>query len=149
VTLKQWSILMNYECDSGEIAFLQQAVQPDPTNHQCYFVGVMKSKYACPSRNTGKSGLSGGSVFVIMFFVVGAMYFGGGIAYKYKRKGTTGIESIPNIDFWRTLPGLVKDGCRYSWQKACVAYHYIRDRIESRSGGGETTGSTGSYEEVS
>jgi hypothetical protein len=24
---------------------------------------------------------------------------------------------VPNLEFWRDLPGLLKDGCIYSWQR--------------------------------
>jgi hypothetical protein len=31
-----------------------------------------------------------------------------GMAYMYKVKGATGVEMVPNIDFWRDLPALLK-----------------------------------------
>lgn len=50
--------------------------------------------------------------------VVATVYVVVGCTYKWKRQGTTGVESCPNVDFWRTLPGLVKDGCVFSFQRA-------------------------------
>ena len=35
----------------------------------------------------------------------------------YKAKEARGVEAIPNIEFWRSLPGLIKDGCVFSWSK--------------------------------
>lgn len=71
---------------------------------------------ACPTDFTpaGEGGLSGGSIFLILFFVFLILYFVGGFVFKTKRKGTTGMESIPNIDIWRRVPGLIKDGCQYT-----------------------------------
>lgn len=36
------------------------------------------------------------------------MYLVVGIAYNVKFRGATGAEAIPNMGFWRQLPGLVK-----------------------------------------
>ncbi len=41
------------------------------------------------------------------------VYFGGGFIYLHFVKGNRGIEQIPNLEFWRALPGLVYDGCVY------------------------------------
>jgi cation-dependent mannose-6-phosphate receptor len=59
---------------------------------------------------THRHGLSGGSVLLIIFFIAFGVYFVGGIAILYFMRGARGLEAIPNIDFWRGLPGLVKDG---------------------------------------
>ena len=38
----------------------------------------------------------------------GFLYVAIGVAYNYKFKGQTGVEMVPNIEFWRSLPGLLK-----------------------------------------
>jgi len=76
-----------------------------------------------PSSSGGKgpdgtsSGLSGGSVFLIILVVLLPIYIAAGCVYKTKTKGTSGVESCPNVDFWRDLPGLVKDGFRFTFSK--------------------------------
>jgi len=40
--------------------------------------------------------------------VGGFLYIAIGMAYNYKFKGQTGVEMIPNIEFWRGLPSLLK-----------------------------------------
>jgi len=42
------------------------------------------------------------------FFVGGFLYVAIGMAYNYKFKGQTGVEMVPNIEFWRGLPSLLK-----------------------------------------
>ena len=37
-----------------------------------------------------------------------------GMVAKTKR-GAIGMEAVPNIGFWRSLPGLAADGARYVW----------------------------------
>jgi len=56
-----------------------------------------------------KKGLSGGSVFLIIFFCGFFVYFAAGIGWNAYH-GATGVEMIPNVEFWKDLPFLVKDG---------------------------------------
>lgn len=64
-----------------------------------------------------KKGLSGGWVFIIILCVVLPLYVVGGCVYKSQKQGATGMEKCPNIDFWRNLPGLCKDGCVFTFRK--------------------------------
>ena len=65
------------------------------------------------------SGLSGGDVFLIIFFVGGFLYVAVGALVKHKRYNATGKDMMPNIDFWQDLPHLLKDGFRFTFQKCC------------------------------
>ncbi|KAJ9465061.1 hypothetical protein DIPPA_20826 [Diplonema papillatum] len=56
-------------------------------------------------------GLTGGGVFLIIFFVTGFVYIAGGCAWNYL-KGNRGADLCPNREFWGGLPGLIADGCR-------------------------------------
>ncbi|KAL6261207.1 hypothetical protein P5V15_008732 [Pogonomyrmex californicus] len=72
---------------------------------------TLRSPYGCkiiPKSET--KGLSTGSVLVILFFTFAGLYFFGGIIILKTLRGATGWEMIPNLDFWSTLPSLVKDG---------------------------------------
>ena len=60
---------------------------------------------------------SGGSIFLIIFFVGFFVYFVAGIIYKKKRYDAQGVDMVPNIDFWKELPFLVKDGVAYTIDK--------------------------------
>jgi len=85
------------------------------------FTITFPSKYGCPSSGGGsggkKGGLSGGWVFIIILLVTSFVYVVGGCVYKRRVQGTTGRESCPNVAFWMAIPGLVKDGCRFTWSK--------------------------------
>jgi len=74
--------------------------------------------------------ISGGSVFLIVFFVLLFVYCAAGAAYQFKMKDSRGLDLIPNLEFWKDLPFLIKDGCVFCYQKT-------RDlimRITSRGG---------------
>ncbi len=42
------------------------------------------------------------------FFVLLTVYFVGGILFMKFGKNSTGIEMIPNLSFWKSLPGNIK-----------------------------------------
>lgn len=45
---------------------------------------------------------------LIIFLLSSLFYFVGGGCLLYFVRGARGIEVVPNIDFWRSLPGLIK-----------------------------------------
>ena len=56
-------------------------------------------------------------MFLIFFFLGSGMYVGGGVYYNTKTKGAVGMQSLPHLEFWSTMPGLVKDGLTFSVAK--------------------------------
>jgi hypothetical protein len=65
-------------------------------------------------------GMSGGWIFIIILLVALFLFFAIGIAYKrFKMGATSWKESVPLIDFWVTLPGLVKDGFAFVFKQKC------------------------------
>lgn len=76
---------------------------------------AISSPEVCPKKVQPNSGGSGGpstgTILVIIFFVVLVVYLVAGVLFMKYRRGATGREVIPNIEFWSSLPGLIKDGC--------------------------------------
>jgi hypothetical protein len=104
--------VIQYKCGSGTSDTMTVSEEPNT----CVFTLVLESKYACVGGGDddgGSSGLSGGWIFIIILVVVIPVYIVAGCIYKTTKAGTSGIESCPNIDFWRDLPGLIKDGFRW------------------------------------
>jgi len=93
----------------------------------CTFTITLKAKQGCPGGGpppppppgpdgpSSSGGLSGGWVFVIILLVGGVVYIGAGCLWGYKKKQVTGVEAFPHIAFWRDLPALCKDGCRWTY----------------------------------
>jgi len=70
-----------------------------------------------PAPGAVSKGLSGGGLFLILFSVAVLLYGGGGTWYNIKyREKPQSMEAFPHIEYWRELPGLVKDGCKFSWK---------------------------------
>lgn len=85
----------------------------------CQYTFTASTKHACPGGSPGPSpgkkgeGLSPGSIFLIAFFVSAVVYLIAGAAVKWKMYSATGVDMVPNIEFWSQLPGLIRDGCLF------------------------------------
>nr|CAD7445627.1 unnamed protein product [Timema bartmani] len=55
------------------------------------------------------SGLSTGSLLVILFITFSSVYFFGGVLALKLLRGAEGKEMIPNYDFWADVPYLCRD----------------------------------------
>merc|ERR1711937_916956 len=75
-----------------------------------------ESKHACDAKDNGDgeaSGLSFGSICLIVMLVLVVVYFVGGFLFLRFAKQREGAEAVPQLEFWKELPGLVVDGGRY------------------------------------
>jgi len=113
-------IFFDCDADAPEIPPATTFTVEEPTvcNYQVRF----PTSFACGGGGGGggggsDGGLSGGSVFLIIFFVGGFVYLAGGVLYNTKQLGRTGLEAIPNIEFWREFPTYVKDGVSFAIAK--------------------------------
>ena len=68
------------------------------------------SKSVCQLSFKIFKGLSGGSILLILVFVVIIVYLIIGIGLQKLKHGATGTDVIPNKSFWFGCGGLVKDG---------------------------------------
>jgi len=106
------------------------------------YLFVIAASHACPTSPPGDvlgTGLTWGWFFITALSITMSLYCGVGMVWKYKKLGVTGIETVPNIEFWRDLPGLIKDGIAYFLKlvKACLA-----------KGGGPASSAGGGYSTV-
>jgi hypothetical protein len=80
-------------------------------NSKYFFAG--KSKYACPGAAGGNLPLGQygvGGLLLTLFFAAIALYFiVGAIVLKFKFQ-KNGVELIPNVEFWKDVPLLIRDG---------------------------------------
>eukprot|EP00040_Diaphanoeca_grandis_P003900 m.26328 g.26328 ORF g.26328 m.26328 type:complete len:243 (-) comp15359_c0_seq1:192-920(-) len=82
------------------------------TAHCCYIQG------AAPSHSSSVVKISAGTTLLLVFaFGLVVPYFGFGALYNYSMQGKSGKELIPNKDVWVSLPGLIKEGGRFTVHK--------------------------------
>ena len=70
----------------------------------CAYATTMVHPSACPT--LGKSTAGWGFGNWVFFLALGAfaVYFLGGMAFRYRQLGMRGIDMVPNLEFWRELP---------------------------------------------
>jgi hypothetical protein len=104
-----------------KLACIKDGRQDDPVfeyidGNGTHYEFLLKSVCACPggcpqtSRRSSSGGLSPGSILLIIFFVLVALYLLVGVSYQVVMKKANGVEMIPNSGFWCSLPGYIKDG---------------------------------------
>lgn len=120
-------------CSQGEDEY---KADHDQINH---FTVQVTSKKACGTASGDDGGLSGGWAFIIFLICVTAVYVIAGCLFKHYKQGTQGLESCPNVDFWRDLPALVKDGCKYSMNKVQDLIARCQGKPAGSGGGGSQT----------
>ncbi|KAH9524733.1 hypothetical protein Btru_027646 [Bulinus truncatus] len=102
---------LNVVCRDVEANFTYENESPLQT-----YIFTLYTRYGCLPSNDKSGGLSVGSVLVILFFVLLLIYLVGGVLFlKYVRKAE-GIEVIPNVEFWKDLPSLIKDGILFTFR---------------------------------
>jgi len=128
------SLKINIKCDPDEIpGYLFEAGIID----LCSFTLEFISASGCPiadeqsgSNNGGDDGplkISIGWLLIILAFVLFVLYIVGGSVYKWKiKKEPLGVNIIPNIEFWKELPFLVKDGFIFTGTGIAKLYRRVR-----------------------
>jgi len=119
------------KCDSkagtGTISQVDETVS-------CRYTANMASKYACEggsSGNDGKDddkdkdkggGFPWGWTIIGIFFGCVILYIIIGMAVKWKVYGAepASLDIIPNVEFWKELPFLFYDGCKYTIRKVTM-----------------------------
>lgn len=74
---------------------------------------LLFSSYACLVTIEEITQSSTGKVLLILFFIGTFTYFTIGSIVRFMYLGARGIEVIPNLEFWKDLPSLVRDGARF------------------------------------
>lgn len=127
------TVVMNIQC--ADKANINQFAVTEPANPKCQYISTIAHPNACPGAATagsstgtggstsgggkhGKGGLSGGSIFLIAFFVSAVVYLVAGFIVNWKVRGASpGVDAVPNIELWRQVPGLVVDGIVFTKNK--------------------------------
>ena len=81
----------------------------------CVFSMTVRAKQACPLSSDGSDSISGGTIFVIILFVVIVVYLIGGVAYNRMKRKETGLNLLPHPSFWVAIFGYFMHGCRFTW----------------------------------
>lgn len=95
------TVALSFKCMAGATTLVSATV-----DSSCHYALMFTSSGACGTTltpPTPSTPLGGGAIFVIVCVVVIFLYISVGVVYKTRTRGTSGMESIPNIDFWRDV----------------------------------------------
>lgn len=76
----------------------------------CFYLFEMDSSLACSPE---VSHISVGSILLVIFASLVAVYIIGGFLYQRLVVGAKGMEQFPHLAFWQDLGNLVADGCDF------------------------------------
>ncbi|XP_048247816.1 uncharacterized protein LOC125377817 [Haliotis rufescens] len=109
------SAIITLVCDKSVEGTLK-AVGEKPAKSGKYLM-TLTSKYACESTGgtvTVTYSLSVGSILVIAVVVLSVVYAVGGVSIQKFVRKAEGKEIIPNLNFWSSIPGLIKGGVLFT-----------------------------------
>jgi hypothetical protein len=107
---------INIQCDptAAVLSFVNfveaTPSQPPPPSYK--YTLSLTSSVLC-----GGGGVSGGTIFVIILFTGAILYVIGGVVYNKFQLQKDGIELLPNVEFWREVPGYIQDGAMFTKSK--------------------------------
>eukprot|EP01123_Difflugia_compressa_P011847 TRINITY_DN485_c0_g1_i2.p1 TRINITY_DN485_c0_g1~~TRINITY_DN485_c0_g1_i2.p1 ORF type:complete len:245 (-),score=37.41 TRINITY_DN485_c0_g1_i2:62-796(-) len=99
-------------CD-GTSKLTPQAFKPaaPPPPILAVYDYYIDANYSC------SSGISIGWILVIVLICIIVVYLAAGITFNVVKNQKTGVEVIPNLEFWTSAPGMAKDGVLFLWNK--------------------------------
>lgn len=102
-------ITCRQDVDAANFAVLYEE-NSENSKSDCFYLMELESRVACSTKATG---LSTGSVFLIVFSCLVIAYLVFGMLYKRFVTGAKGLEQVPNIGFWRSCGNMQADGCDF------------------------------------
>ena len=123
-----------YCAENQETNFVQTKINSN-TITKCNLEFSIKSPAGC---RIGYGSGTGRKSEIILFWIVIVflIYAVAGYIYNSKYKGKNGIEAFPNLEFWKELPGLVKDGIKFSCEKMSLGVEVAKNKLNNKSTGG-------------
>jgi len=125
------TVFINLKCDEGQSPGTLSGVKEDFVHKDSKYTTTFTSKCACddgcPYPEETGTGLSAGSILLIVFFVLLIVYVIGGIMINKLKMGVESMpEMCPNYQFWAGIPSLIKDGVVFSctsMRSACSSFY--------------------------
>eukprot|EP01088_Endostelium_zonatum_P002109 TRINITY_DN12541_c0_g1_i1.p1 TRINITY_DN12541_c0_g1~~TRINITY_DN12541_c0_g1_i1.p1 ORF type:complete len:306 (-),score=33.79 TRINITY_DN12541_c0_g1_i1:16-801(-) len=105
------------------------------TADSCTWTMNINARAGCPievsadDSDDGPLLISVGWLLIILLIACVLIYLVCGALWRWKVKGAEiGTDLIPNKEFWKDLPWLVKDGMVYSYHKTFFCINHTRER---------------------
>uniref|UniRef100_A0A3P8X3I4 Cation-dependent mannose-6-phosphate receptor n=2 Tax=Cynoglossus semilaevis TaxID=244447 RepID=A0A3P8X3I4_CYNSE len=97
-------------CNRDKVGQLEVLLEERERQQDCFYLFKLESSSICPAL---PSGLSTGSILLIIMICFLAIYLVGGFLYQRLIVGAKGVEQFPNHNFWVEVGNLSADGCDF------------------------------------
>lgn len=104
---------------------------------------IMYSNKKIEELRTLLTGSTGGVSWLKLLIFIGIIYLIGGCIYNQLNFGKKGVDAIPHLDFWRALPTIIVEGCKYVIGK--IKTLTSKYSPESTTSGGSRPKASGGY----
>ena len=131
--LTRKSTFVIYCSESQDTSFVQSKINSKDVT-KCSLEFSIKSPAGC--RVGYGSGMRKSSIILLWLVVCFIIYAVAGYLYNNKVKGKNGIEAFPNLEFWKELPGLVKEGLKFSFEKLSLGVESAKAKLNNKGAGG-------------
>ncbi|KAK3591139.1 hypothetical protein CHS0354_040204 [Potamilus streckersoni] len=108
------AVVVNLVCDAGSSdplfradGMVMEGLYTLTLTSRCACLDGCKGRVPVPGPRPGS--FSAGTLLCLIFVSLVVVYVIGGIAFM-RYRDAHGLDMIPNVDFWKILPGLIKDG---------------------------------------
>jgi len=122
------SITFDFTCEENTEMGTLTASEPST----CAYELTIPTQYVCDEYILANAteGLSGGSIFLIALLVLITVYCIGGFGFNKYRGSATGVEAVPQANFWcKQLPFWVKTGCMVTWAFTVNSFLSLKAKI--------------------
>lgn len=127
------SFSISIYCDSKSQELPKDVTKGDGS---CDYETSFSHSAGCPIvTNLSRGGMGWFTTFVIVLLCLFVLYLAIGIGYRVSVLGVSGLEAIPNLEFWKTLPYTIKLylEAAYSYMVGC--YRQFTEPTYSRVNG--------------
>ncbi|XP_024518079.1 uncharacterized protein LOC112341716 [Selaginella moellendorffii] len=106
----------------------QQELPTSVSGDGCHYRAVLKHPAGCPvvTRLDG-GGLGWFSTLLIVLLCFLVVYMIAATIYRRKALGIVGVEAIPHMDFWRSIPSNIQWGVEYVIGKVTGLYRRVTE----------------------
>ena len=117
------SVLYNIRCAPDEKGTILSAVEYSPCQYQIDMLsraGCLPSSQGRLNDNSTRSGRKSGgwTTWILLSILIGViLYCGLGIYINHKQHDLELLESIPNKEFWKEVPNLLREGAAFTIAK--------------------------------
>lgn len=127
---QQSSVVYNVRCGDAGADTPYSGASVSVSSDGCTATFELTAPAGCPLPHPAPDArISGGWVFLILLFSFTVTYCGVGMLFKAAYRRATGMEIVPNVDFWRATLRNIQLGAAVVWSKVTCSTHPLDESM--------------------